>query len=288
MRWVSRQDAGFVRSLEPIRRVRLSELDLTDYHLNHVLSAVPLIVELPVAEGEALWDRDALLRACANETVTLLSTATRTTLRKIRGTALETVFSLALRFLSSEGGLEELVRSRDSLALSALARRMEQEAEREARAKAASSAPWWRRRPLLSASPRSVIWPIAVLAKCYARCRSHGAAASLDAILRVVLSPTYLYDVPVGSVCAALERTGGAVARAYARQANLTDARWLASLAEANGVALTPFEVRRTPAYATRRAQHAARALRIVRAPWSPAPPSLALLAPSADALART
>lgn len=156
VRLVSREDASFVRSLQPIRRVRLSEVDFSDYHRKHVLSAVPLIVELPVAKEEVLWDRESLLRACANETVTLMSRATRSTLSQIRGTALEALFGLALRLLSTEGSLAALVRSRDEVVLGELARRIE--AEREAGAEAASSASW-----LFSPNPRGFLWPVALL-----------------------------------------------------------------------------------------------------------------------------
>ena len=48
----------------PIRRVRLDELDFEAYRHDHVLRAVPLIIELPVRDDERLWDREAALRQC--------------------------------------------------------------------------------------------------------------------------------------------------------------------------------------------------------------------------------
>ena len=49
--------------------------------------------------------------------------------------------------------------------------------------------------------------------------------AQIDAfrILRVVVGPAYLHDEAVERVCPALERNGGAVAAAYARQASIVD-----------------------------------------------------------------
>ena len=225
------EDSGFVRSLQPIRRVRLAELDLDDYHRNHVLRAVPLIVELPVGDGEKLWDDEATLGACGTASITLLSRATRQTLRSIRGTPLESALGLALRLFSAEaGGFDGFLRARESLPLSQLAARLDA-AAREAEA-AAATRPWWARWARWaspSAPPRGLIWPVALLS------RLSPTAAMLDAVLRVVLGPPYLYDVPVDAVCAELEAApDGAVWRAYERQAPLVNASWLRATLDAH------------------------------------------------------
>ena len=147
LRAVLHPDDGFINSLQPIRRVRLSDLDLDDFRQNHVLRAVPLIVEL-ASPTESLWDRRAVLTACANNSVTLLSRATRRFLimlgpdyRNISRSEMSwkvLMLDLMISVFSDEGGgLKTFVRTRDKLSLAELVDRVD-------RADAAAPSSWWR------------------------------------------------------------------------------------------------------------------------------------------------
>ena len=179
VRRVSTEDRGFVESLRPIRRVRLDKLDLEDYRHNHLLRAVPLIVELPVRVNEQLWDREAVLRQCGNTSVMLVSQSTLSTLDDIRGTALETVLNLLLRVFTSHAGVDSYVAARTDVSLADLAGRIEHAARTEVHAAAETS--YWRLG--LSRSPCGLVWPFALAAPL------SSAIAMLDAFLRVMLSP---------------------------------------------------------------------------------------------------
>lgn len=173
VRRVSTEDRGFVESLRPIRRVRLDELDLEDYRHDHLLRAVPLIIELPTREDEQLWDREAVLRQCGNTSVMLISHAILSTLDDVRGTALETVLNLLMRVFTSHAGVDSYVEARTEVSLVDVAGYIEHAARTETS--------WWRLG--LSRSPRGLVWPIALAAPL------SSAIAMLDAFLRVMLSP---------------------------------------------------------------------------------------------------
>ena len=179
VRRVSTEDRDFVESLRPIRRVRLDDLDFEDYRHNHLLRAVPLIVELPVRVNEQLWDREAVLRQCGNTSVMLVSYATLETLDDIRGTALETVLNLLMRVFTSHAGVDSYVAARTEVSLGDVAGRIEHAARTEVHAAAETS--YWRFG--LSRSPCGLVWPIALGAP------HSSAIAMLDAFLRVMLSP---------------------------------------------------------------------------------------------------
>ena len=110
------EDASFRLSLRPIRRVKRADLDLDTFHREHVLPAIPVIIELDPPSDTRLWDENATLTECGEQRISLLSEALREGLQVDLGPLLRVLFS-ALLWLATGDGLEAWRTTRDSLTL---------------------------------------------------------------------------------------------------------------------------------------------------------------------------